>query len=275
MSTPRRDLRKSDVSRRAVAEALGTAFLLAAIVGSGIMGERLSGGNVAIALLANTIATGAALVALILTFGPISGAHFNPAVTLADASQRGLAWREVPVYIGVQIAGAFAGVAAAHSMFGEPLFFTSRHVRSGGAQLFSEFIATFGLVSIIWGCSGLRSSAVPFAVGAYITSAYWFTASTSFANPAVTLARAASDGHREFSGAKPSASRITCFLHRCGNCRPGGVRDAGTISRPSSRSRSSRNFGSASRAESALATVPAGQVVHSARSASRCKSHQT
>jgi len=157
------------------------------------MGERLAGGNVAIALLANTIATGAALVALILTFGPISGAHFNPAVTLADASQGGLTWREVPVYIAAQIAGAFAGVAAAHLMFGEPLFFASRHIRAGDAQVFSEFIATFGLLSVIWGCVRLRSSAVPFAVGAYITAAYWFTSSTSFANPAVTLARTASD----------------------------------------------------------------------------------
>jgi glycerol uptake facilitator-like aquaporin len=189
------------VARRAVAEALGTAFLLAAVVGSGIMGERLAGGNVAIALLANTIATGAMLVALILTFGSISGAHFNPAVTLADASQGGLAWREVPVYIAAQITGAFAGVAAAHVMFGEPVFFASRHVRAGSAQMFSEFIATFGLLSIIWGCARLRSSAVPFAVGAYITGAYWFTSSTSFANPAVTLARAASD---TFAGIRPA-----------------------------------------------------------------------
>jgi glycerol uptake facilitator-like aquaporin len=181
------------MARRLVAEALGTAFLLAAVVGSGIMGERLAGGNIAIALLANTIATGAALVALILTFGPISGAHFNPAVTLADAWQGGLAWREAPGYLGAQIAGAFAGVGAAHLMFGEPLFFVSRHARFGGAQLFSEFVATFGLLSVIWGCARLRSSATPFAVGAYITAAYWFTASTSFANPAVTLARVASD----------------------------------------------------------------------------------
>ena len=188
------------MARRAVAEALGTAFLLAAVVGSGIMGERLAGGNVAIALLANTIATGAALVALILTFGPISGAHLNPAVTLADASQGGLAWREVPIYIAAQIAGAFAGVAAAHLMFGEPLFFASRHVRAGGAQLLGEFVATFGLLSVIWGCVRPRSSALPFAVGAYITAAYWFTSSTSFANPAVTLARAASD---TFAGIRP------------------------------------------------------------------------
>ena len=191
--------------RRAVAEALGTAFLLAAVIGSGIMGERLAGGNVAIALLANTIATGAMLVALILTFGPISGAHFNPAVTLAftlnKGSHGGVAWREVPVYLAAQIIGAFAGVAAAHLMFSQPVFFASQHVRSGKAQLFSEFIATFGLLSIIWGCAKLRSSAVPFAVGAYITGAYWFTASTSFANPAVTLARAASD---TFAGIRPA-----------------------------------------------------------------------
>ena len=191
--------------RRAVAEALGTAFLLAAVIGSGIMGDRLAGGNVAIALLANTIATGAMLVTLILTFGPISGAHFNPAVTLAftlnKGSQGGLAWREVPVYLAAQIIGAFAGVAAAHLMFSEPVFFASQHVRSGKAQLFSEFIATFGLLSVIWGCAKLRSSAVPFAVGAYITGAYWFTASTSFANPAVTLARAASD---TFAGIRPA-----------------------------------------------------------------------
>jgi glycerol uptake facilitator-like aquaporin len=189
------------VARRTVAEALGTAFLLAAVVGSGIMGERLAGGNVAIALLANTIATGAALVALILTFGPISGAHLNPAVTLADAWQGGLPWREVPIYVAAQIGGAFAGVAAAHLMFSEPVFSASHHARSGSAQLFSEFVATFGLLSVIWGCARLRSSAVPFAVGAYITSAYWFTASTSFANPAVTLARAASD---TFAGVRPA-----------------------------------------------------------------------
>src|SRR6202166_4798215 len=189
------------LARRMAAEALGTGLLLAAVVGSGMMGERLAGGNVAIALLANTLATGAALVALILTFGPISGAHFNPAVTLADASQGGLAWREVPVYTAAQISGAFAGVAAAHLMFGVPVFFASRHVRAGGAQLFSEFVATFGLLSIIWGCARLRSSAVPFAVGAYITAAYWFTSSTSFANPAVTLARTASD---TFAGIRPA-----------------------------------------------------------------------
>jgi glycerol uptake facilitator-like aquaporin len=191
----------SDLPRRATAEAVGTAMLLAAVVGSGIMGERLSGGNVAIALLANTLATGAALVALILTFGPISGAHFNPAVTLADASQGGLPWREVPAYLVAQIIGAFAGVAAADVMFELPVFFASRKVRQGGAQLFSEFVATFGLLAVIWGCVRLKQKAgVPFAVGAYITAAYWFTASTSFANPAVTLARSASD---TFAGIRP------------------------------------------------------------------------
>jgi glycerol uptake facilitator-like aquaporin len=186
--------------RRAVSEGVGTALLLATVVGSGIMGERLSGGNVAIALLANTIATGAGLIALILTFGPISGAHFNPAVTLADASQGGLPWREVPVYIIAQIVGAFAGVATADVMFELPVFFASRHARHGASQLFSEFVATFGLLAVIWGCARLRSSTVPFAVGAYITAAYWFTASTSFANPAVTLARSASDS---FAGIRP------------------------------------------------------------------------
>lgn len=187
--------------KRLVAEAVGTAMLLAAVVGSGIMGERLAAGNNAIALLANTLATGAALVALILTFGPISGAHFNPAVTLADAWQRGIAWREVPSYLMAQLVGAFAGVAAAHLMFGLPLFFASGHVRAGSSQIFSEFVATFGLLAVIWGCVRFRSSAVPFAVAAYITAAYWFTASTAFANPAVTLARSASD---TFAGIRPA-----------------------------------------------------------------------
>jgi glycerol uptake facilitator-like aquaporin len=175
-------------------------MLLAAVIGSGIMGERLAGGNAAIALLANTLATGAALLALILTFGPISGAHFNPAVTLADASQGGLAWREVPAYIAAQVSGAFVGVAIAHVMFGLPLFFASRHARAGMRQMFSEFVATFGLVAVIWGCVRFRSAMVPFAVAAYIMAAYWFTSSTSFANPAVTLARAASD---TFAGIRP------------------------------------------------------------------------
>lgn len=190
----------SSLSRRLTAEALGTAFLLAVVVGSGIMGERLSGGNVAIALLANTLATGAGLVVLILTFGPVSGAHFNPAVTLADALTGGLPWKDAAAYIAAQLAGAFVGVAAAHGMFDLPLYAASTHVRTGPSQWFSEFVATFGLLSIIWGCVRQRASAVPFAVGAYITSAYWFTASTSFANPAVTLARAATN---TFAGIRP------------------------------------------------------------------------
>ena len=188
------------LARRVASEAAGTALLLAAVVGSGIMGERLSAGNVAIALLANTLATGAMLVALILTFGPVSGAHFNPAVTLMDAWRRQMLWRQVPAYIGAQIAGAFAGVAAAHAMFGEPVFAASQHVRAGGAQMFSEFIATFGLIVVISGCVHTRPMVVPFAVGAYITGAYWFTSSTSFANPAVTLARSLTN---TFSGIRP------------------------------------------------------------------------
>ena len=188
-------------ARRVAAEAVGTSLLLAAVVGSGIMGERLAGGNVAVALLANTIATGAALVALILTFGPISGAHLNPAVTLADASQGGLPWNDVPLYLAAQVIGGFAGVASAHLMFELPVFFVSRHARSGPAQVFSEFVATFGLLAVIWGCARRGSSAVPFAVAAYIMAAYWFTASTSFANPAVTLARSATD---TFAGIRPS-----------------------------------------------------------------------
>jgi len=187
-------------AKRLVAETLGTALLLAIVVGSGIMGDRLAGGNMAIALLANTLATGTGLVVLILTFGPVSGAHFNPVVTLADASQGGLPWREVPGYLGVQVIGAFLGVAAAHGMFDLPLYVASSHVRTGMPQWFSEFVATFGLLAVIWGCVRRHPGAVPFAVGAYITSAYWFTASTSFANPAVTLARAATD---TFAGIRP------------------------------------------------------------------------
>ncbi|TKD10333.1 MIP/aquaporin family protein [Polyangium fumosum] len=189
-----------DLPRRAAAEGLGTALLLATVVGSGIMGERLAGGNVAMALLANTIATGAGLVALILTFGPTSGAHFNPAVTLADATQGGLPWREVPAYILAQVGGAFVGVIVAHVMFGEAVLSASEHARGGLAQLVSEFVATFGLMAVIWGCARRRTAAVPFAVGAYITAAYWFTSSTSFANPAVTMARAASN---TFAGIRP------------------------------------------------------------------------
>ncbi|HEV2802842.1 MAG TPA: MIP/aquaporin family protein [Pyrinomonadaceae bacterium] len=193
---------KPSLGRRATAEACGTALLLAAVVGSGIMGERLAGGSVALALLANTVATGAALVALILAFGSISGAHFNPAVTLADATQGGLRWRDVLVYLAAQTAGAFVGVAIAHLMFGEPLFSVSRHAREGGAQMFAEGVATFGLLSVIWGCARTRTPmAAPFAVPAYITAAYWFTSSTSFANPAVTLARTATD---TFAGVRPA-----------------------------------------------------------------------
>jgi glycerol uptake facilitator-like aquaporin len=191
---------KITLARRAVAEFLGTGFLVAAVVGSGIMGERLAGGSVAIALLANTIATGAALVALILTFGAISGAHLNPVVTLADAWEGGIPWTETSHYILAQILGGVSGAIAAHLMFGLSIISLSPHTRSGPAQWFSEFVATFGLLSVIWGCSRLRSNAVPFAVGAYITAAYWFTASTSFANPAVTIARCLSD---TFAGIRP------------------------------------------------------------------------
>jgi glycerol uptake facilitator-like aquaporin len=188
------------LSRRFAAEAVGTAMLLAAVVGSGIMADRLSGGNDAIALLANAIATGAALAALILTFGAISGAHFNPVVTVADATQGGLGWRDVPVYLCGQFSGAVIGVWLAHAMFDERIFMLSRHARHGSGQLLSEFVATFGLLAVIWGCSRRRSSAVPFAVAAYITAAYWFTASTSFANPAVTFARGLTD---TFAGIRP------------------------------------------------------------------------
>ena len=188
-------------ARSLAAEGLGTALLLAAVVGSGIMGERLSGGNVAVALLANTVATGAALVALILTFGPISGAHFNPLVTLSEAWRGGLQWNEVAGYVSAQVGGALLGVAVAHLMFEEPIYSLSRHVRQGSGQLLSEFVATFGLLTVIGSCAKHRASAVPFAVGAYISAAYWFTASTSFANPAVTLARSLSD---TFVGIRPA-----------------------------------------------------------------------
>ncbi len=189
------------IARRIVSEGLGTAFLLCAVVGSGIMGDRLSGGNVGLALLANSVATGAALVALILTLGPISGAHFNPAVTLADAFQGGLRWSAVPPYLAAQLVGAFGGVLAAHVMFGEAWLQVSEHSRGGAAQIFSEFVATFGLLSVIWGCGRRRPEAIPLAVGLYITAAYWFTSSTSFANPAVTLARSFTD---TFAGIRPA-----------------------------------------------------------------------
>jgi glycerol uptake facilitator-like aquaporin len=191
----------NSLPRRLTAEFMGTAFLVAAVVGSGVMAERLSGGNVALALLTNTIATGAALVALILTFGSISGAHFNPAVTLADALEGGLTWTEASGYVTVQILGGVTGTVMAHMMFGLPAISISHHVRSGPAQFLSEFVATFGLLSVIWGCSRLRSTTVPFAVAAYIIAAYWFTASTSFANPAVTIARSLSN---TFAGIRPA-----------------------------------------------------------------------
>jgi glycerol uptake facilitator-like aquaporin len=188
------------ISRRVTAEFFGTAFLVAAVIGSGIMAERLSAGNVAIALLANTIATGAALVALILTFGPISGAHLNPAVTLSFALERGISWSESAQYVAVQILGGITGAIAAHLMFGLSAVSLSHHARSGPAQFLSEFIATFGLVCVIWGCSRSQPQTVAYAVGAYITAAYWFTSSTSFANPAVTIARSISD---TFAGIRP------------------------------------------------------------------------
>ncbi|MGD0908402.1 MAG: MIP/aquaporin family protein [Candidatus Acidiferrales bacterium] len=190
---------KPSLSRRCAAEFVGTAFLVATVIGSGVMADRLSNGNVALALLANTIATGAVLVALIIAFGGIS-AHFNPVVTAMDAFERGLPWRDVPYYLMNQVVGGITGAAASHLMFGLTIVSLSRHARNGPAQVFSEFVATFGLMAVIWGCSRLRSNAVPFAVGAYITAAYWFTSSTSFANPAVTIARSLSD---TFAGIRP------------------------------------------------------------------------
>ena len=204
---------KQPLPQRLVAEAIGAAMLLAAVVGSGIMGERLAAGNVAVALLANSIATGGALVALILTFGPISGAHFNPAVTLAVAWEGGIAWRDALAYLIVQIGGAFAGVAIAHLMFGLPLFFASQHVRQGHSQLLAEFVATFGLLAVIAGCGRFKPSMVPFGVAAYIVAAYWFTASTSFANPAVTLARSVTD---TFAGIRPIDAPSFIAAQICG-----------------------------------------------------------
>ncbi len=192
---------KSSLLRRSVAEFLGSAMLLAAVVGSGIMAERLAAGNIALALLANSLATGAALIAIILTLESISGPHLNPVVTLADSFMGGLPWKEAALYIVVQCAGAIVGVIATHIMFGLPLMSASTHVRSGAAQVFSEFVATFGLLAVIWGCVRRRPAATPYAVGAYITAAYWFTSSTSFANPAVTLARCLTD---TFAGIRPA-----------------------------------------------------------------------
>lgn len=190
----------SSLNKRLVAEFVGTAILLAGVVGSGIMGERLAGGNVGIALLANSIATGGVLVCLILALGPISGAHFNPAVSIADAMQRGLSVAECAAYIVAQVTGAVVGVFAAHAMFGLPLVFASQHVRTGPSLWFAEFVATFGLLLVIWGCVRFKSQFTAFAVAGYIVGAYWFTASTSFANPAVTIARSLSD---TFAGIRP------------------------------------------------------------------------
>ncbi len=194
---------KSSLLRRLAAEWIGTAFLVAAVVGSGIMGERLSGGNVALALLVNTIATATALVALILALGPISGAHFNPVITLAVAWEGAMRWRECPGYVVSQVVGGVSGAIAAHRMFGLPVISISHHVRSEPTQVLSEFVATFGLLAVILGCSRVQSRATAFAVGSYIAAAYWFTASTSFANPAVTIARSLSD---TFSGIRPTDS---------------------------------------------------------------------
>ena len=187
--------------RRVAAESLGTCFLLAAVVGSGIMAERLAGANIALALLANTIATGAALLALILTFGPVSGAHFNPVVSLSAVLEKALTWRGFAFYASAQIAGAIAGVVLANTMFGLPVISFSRHARGGIEQLLSEFVASFGLVMVIAGSVRQRLNAVAFAVAAYISAAYWFTPSTSFANPAVTIARSLSD---TFTGVAPN-----------------------------------------------------------------------
>lgn len=191
------------LSRRLAAEALGSALLLAVVVGSGIMGERLAGGNAALALLANSIATGAALVVLIWMFGPISGAHFNPAVTMVATLRREIEWRSALASIPAQIAGAIIGVWVAHAMFGEPVLQLSTRLRSGGGQAFAEGVATFGLLVTIIGVSRFRPDSTAPAVGLYITAAYWFTASTSFANPAVTIARSLTD---TFAGIAPQSA---------------------------------------------------------------------
>jgi glycerol uptake facilitator-like aquaporin len=196
----RRHALSRPVVRAATTELVATAFLLIAVVGSGVMAERLCGGNVGLALLANAIATGGALTALILAFGPQSGAHMNPVVTLAAAATEGLRWHAVPAYIAAQIAGAILGVWLAHVMFDLPIWQLSQHARTGLPQWVAEVIATFGLLAVIWGCRAHREPVTAFAV-AYITGAYWFTASTSFANPAVTIARSLSD---TFAGIRPA-----------------------------------------------------------------------
>jgi glycerol uptake facilitator-like aquaporin len=239
---------KPPLSPRVAAEFLGTMFLVGAVVGSGIMAERLAGVNVAIALLANTIATGAALVALILTFGPISGAHLNPAVSLADALESGISWREVPMYMAAQFIGGILGAVLAHPMFGLRWYSFSVHVRSGSPLALSEFIATFGLVAVIWSCGRSKPNVTPFAVAAYVTSAYWSTASTSFANPAVTVARfvryicgnsaggravlPCSAGRRSLNGHVSIPLAFACHPHNCARCRRALTSDPLTIMDP-------------------------------------------
>ncbi len=190
-----------DLGRRAIAELLGTGLLVATVVGSGIMAERLADGNVGLALLCNAVATGCGLAALILTFGAVSGAHFNPAVSLADAASGGLRWGDVPAYVAAQMIGGIGGTAVAHAMFELPLFVASAHARSGSGQLIAEGVATFGLLATIFGVSRRTPAATPYAVALYIVAAYWFTASTSFANPAVTVARTLTD---TFAGIRPA-----------------------------------------------------------------------
>lgn len=202
-----------NLARRATAEFIGTALLLAVVVGSGIMGERLAGGNVAIALLANSLATGGGLVALILVFGPVSGAHFNPAVSLALAGSGRHTWADVPGYLLAQLAGGIAGVWIAHAMFGEPIIQVSEKLRPGAALMFSEAVATFGLLTTIFGCIRHREAAAPYAVAAYIVAAYWFTASTSFANPAVTIARSLTN---TFAGIRPQDAPGFIIAQLCG-----------------------------------------------------------
>ena len=209
----RRQALSRPVVHEAFTELVATAFLLIAVVGSGIMAERLCGGNVGLALLANAIATGGALTALILAFGPQSGAHMNPVVTLAAAATQGLRWHAVPAYIAAQLAGAVLGVWLAHIMFDLPIWQLSQHVRTGLPQWVAELIATFGLLSVIWGCRAHREPVTAFAVAAYITGAYWFTASTSFANPAVTVARALTD---TFAGIRPADAPGFIFAQLAG-----------------------------------------------------------
>ena len=196
-----------DLTRRLLAEALGTALLVAIVIGSGIMGERLAGGNIAIALLGNTLATGAGLAVLILIFGPISGAHFNPVVSFSFAVQKKLSWREFVPYIAIQIVGGIMGAMLAHVMFDLPLLIQSTHIRTGTGNWIGEIVASFGLLATILGCLRSRPEAIPYAVGLFITAGYWFTSSTSFANPAVTIARSLSD---TFAGIRPED--VTGFI---------------------------------------------------------------